>query len=74
MLLHMSTTHTPNPQQLPLLAVPEVPLQFRLDERTRRLGLVNIASVKAQLAAQEARRLARAGELLPSGRAPGRAA
>jgi hypothetical protein len=59
----MTTSHTANnrasAEQLPLLAVPDIPLQFRLDERTRRVGLANVASIKAQLHDQEARRLAR---------------
>lgn len=40
---------------LPGLAV--VPSRFRIDERTRRIGLAGIARVRAQLAEQEARRL-----------------
>ena len=44
------------PQQLSLLpARDELPLRFRLDERTRRRGLAHIAEIKAQLAARSAR-------------------
>ena len=48
-----------SPEQLPLLTLAEVPLQFRLDERTRRIGMEGVASAKVLLAAQEARRLER---------------
>jgi hypothetical protein len=44
------------PEQLSLLASVSVPLQFRLDERTRRTGLQQIALIRAQLAAQAAQR------------------
>jgi hypothetical protein len=54
------------PTQLPLLAEHDVPVQFRLNERTRRLGLANIASIKAQLAQQEARRLTRTERAHPA--------
>lgn len=46
-------------EQLPLLTIADLPLQFRLDERTRRIGLAGVASAKALLAQQEARRLER---------------
>jgi hypothetical protein len=39
-----------------LLPPTDVPLQFRLDERTRRLGLEHIARIRRQLAAQAAKR------------------
>lgn len=43
-------------EQLTLLAVDDVPVQFRLDERTRRNGLRHIAEIRRQLAAQQTRR------------------
>ena len=53
----MSTNETIDaPEQLTLLSVPSVPLQFRLDERTRRSGLQHIAELRAQIAAQAAGR------------------
>ena len=52
-------------EQLPLLSVSDMPLQFRLDERTRRIGLAGVASVKAMLAEQEARRTEREGGRQP---------
>ena len=47
---------TETPQQLDLLVEADVPLQFRLDRRTREIGLANIARLKAMLAEQAARR------------------
>jgi len=44
------------PEQLSLLATPAVPIQFRLDERTRRSGLEHVAQLRAQIAAQAAGR------------------
>jgi hypothetical protein len=49
------STNTPNdqaPTQLVLLDDPGLPLQFRLDQRTRERGLAHIAAIKAQLAAR----------------------
>lgn len=46
-------------QQLTLLPTPEVPLQFRLDEATRRRGLRHVAEIRLQL---EQRRAERAGQ------------
>jgi len=43
-------------QQLTLLPAPDVPLQFRLDEATRRRGLRHIAEIRLQLAARQATR------------------
>ena len=40
------------PEQLTLLAVSELPLQFRLDQRTRERGLAHIAAIRRQLAAK----------------------
>ena len=44
------------PEQLSLLTPVSVPLQFRLDERTRRTGLRHVAELRALLAAQAANR------------------
>jgi len=49
-------TH-PRDEQIPLPGLAVVPTRFRIDERTRRIGLAGIARVRAQLAEQEARRL-----------------
>jgi hypothetical protein len=61
----MSTTRLPTsggaierPEQLMLLPPTDVPLQFRLDERTRRRGLEHIAQIRRQLAEQAAKRQA----------------
>ena len=54
----MATKARPNTQQLRLLNAPSVPVQLRLDERTRRLGLANIAKIRAQLAEQQRHRTA----------------
>jgi hypothetical protein len=51
------------PQQLTLLTV-EIPLQFRLDERTRRSGLQHVAELRAQIARQAAARVDRPDRLL----------
>jgi len=40
--------HT-SPEQLSLLPVSELPLQFRLDHRTRQRGLAHIAAIRSQL-------------------------
>ncbi len=37
-------------EQLTLLAVSELPIQFRLDQRTRVRGLAHIAAIRRQLA------------------------
>ena len=70
----MSTNGTPNattatePEQLTLLTTSDVPLQFRIDERARRSGLAHVAALRAQVAAQAAKR-----NLSPEGkRIPGR--
>jgi hypothetical protein len=39
-------------EQLTLLHVSELPLQFRLDQRTRERGLAHIAAIRRQLAAK----------------------
>jgi hypothetical protein len=38
-------------EQLTLLSVSELPLQFRLDQRTRERGLAHIAAIRRQMAA-----------------------
>ena len=54
------------PEQLTLLSAASVPLQFRLDERTRRTGLQHVAALRAQMAAQaEARNLSTEGKRTP---------
>jgi hypothetical protein len=59
----MNTTRRPvtggdidQPEQLTLLPPTDAPLQFRLDEPTRRRGLEHIARIRRQLAAQAAKR------------------
>lgn len=49
-------TEQPAPQQLSLLPPAEVPVQFRIDEATRRRGMRHIAEIRAQLAARQADR------------------
>ena len=53
-----STPTTEAPQQLALLSAADLPLQFRLDSRTRLSGLAHIAAIKAQLAERAAARQA----------------
>ncbi len=51
------TNAEPAPEQLRLLPDPSVPVQFRLDDATRRRGLRHIAEIRAHLAAtSDARR------------------
>jgi hypothetical protein len=50
------TAATDRPEQLSLLAPSELPVQFRLDRRTRERGLAHIAQLRRQLAANAARR------------------
>mgnify|MGYP000741703999 CR=1 FL=1 len=45
-------TASSQPEQLSLLAPSELPLQFRLDRRTRERGLAHIAEIRRQLAAR----------------------
>jgi hypothetical protein len=52
----METLARPQSQQLRLLDSSSVPVQLRLDERTRRLGLAHIAKIRAQLAEQQRQR------------------
>ena len=49
-------TERSSSQQLTLLPAPDVPLQFRLDEATRRRGMRHIAEIRLQLAARQAAR------------------
>ena len=44
------------PQQLALLPAPGVPVRYQLSQRTRRIGLAGVASARALLAEQAARR------------------
>jgi hypothetical protein len=53
---------TGRPEQLSLLTTPQVPLQFRLDERTRRRGIAQVEQLRRQLAERAAQR----GEALPA--------
>ncbi len=49
------TTRTRSPQrpeQLALLEASDLPVQFRLDQRTRQLGLAHVAAIRQQLAAR----------------------
>ena len=48
--MNSSTTTAPAPQQLTLLDASDLPLQFRLDQRTRERGLAHIAAIREQLA------------------------
>jgi hypothetical protein len=52
----MATKARSDSQQLRLLDSSSVPVQLRLDERTRRLGLAHIAKIRAQLAEQQRQR------------------
>jgi hypothetical protein len=63
----MTTEHTPptgrEPQQLALLPQgDDVPVQLRLSERTRRVGLAGIAKARAILGDQARRRVEREAE------------
>jgi len=49
-------TERSSSQQLTLLPAPDVPLQFRLDEATRRRGMRHIAEIRLQLAARQVAR------------------
>ncbi len=54
----MATKARPHNQQLRLLDASSVPVKLRLDERTRHLGLAQIAKIRAQLVEQQRRRTA----------------
>jgi hypothetical protein len=47
----MSTNRMPRPEQLSLLRPSELPVQFRLDQRTRERGLAHIAELRQQISA-----------------------
>ena len=49
----MSEQHTTAPEQLSLMQPSDLPLQFRIDARTRRLGLEQIARIRAQMSARQ---------------------
>ena len=73
MMVTMTTT-TESPEQLTLLGEAAVPVQFRLDEATRRRGLAHIAEIRAQLERARAARAAGIGAAsarLPSRRPAG---
>jgi hypothetical protein len=53
----------PSTQQLTLLPAPDVPLQFRLDEATRRRGLRHLAEIRRQMAARQADRAAQRSDV-----------
>jgi hypothetical protein len=50
------TANHPQPEQLSLLAPSDLPVQFRLDRKTRERGLAHIAQIRRQLATNAARR------------------
>ena len=52
----------PGLEQLELLPAVDVPVQLRLSERTRRIGLAGVARVKAMLEEQATRRREAAAE------------
>jgi hypothetical protein len=54
----MSTRRSTH-QQLPLLDVAAVPVELRLDDHTRRVGLAGVASARAILAEGRRRRVER---------------
>jgi len=56
---------TATPEQLTLLAVSELPIQFRLDQRTRERGLAHIAAIRRQLAAKASGVSAETSEFAP---------
>jgi hypothetical protein len=70
------TTSAQTPEQLTLLPTPDVPVQFRLDEATRRRGLQHVAEIRALLAERKAARASAAAPQrpTPSPRLPRRAA
>lgn len=55
------TTNIESPEQLTLLPEAAVPVQFRLDEATRRRGLAHIAEIRAHLDRSRAQRAEQAG-------------
>jgi len=65
MMGDMTTTNAP--EQLTMLPAPQVPIQFRLDEATRRRGLQHVAAIRRML---EASARSRAHTDEPAERAP----
>jgi hypothetical protein len=65
-----STPRSDAPEQLALLDVPgpatPVPTQFQLSDRTRQLGLAQVARIRRQLQEQAARQRAQALPTLPA--------
>ena len=58
-MTNTTTPHRPleaGVEQLELLPAVDVPVQLRLSQRTRRVGLAGVARAKAALAEQAARR------------------
>jgi hypothetical protein len=53
----MATTPTPQPEQLVLLPVDDVPSRFRMSERTRRIGLAGVARSRQILEERRRERL-----------------
>ena len=53
----MATTPTPQPEQLVLLPVDDVPVRFRLSEHTRRIGLAGVARSRQILEQRRRERL-----------------
>lgn len=51
-----STTSQQHSEQLALLSEVDLPIQFKLDQRTRQRGLAHVAALRAQLAARAAAR------------------
>jgi len=54
----MTNTTTDRAEQLTLLAPAELPVQFRLDEATRRRGLAHVSQIREQLEQAKIRRQA----------------
>jgi hypothetical protein len=53
MATRLRTSRTDAPEQLSLLSDSPLPLQFRLDRRTRERGLAHIAEIRRQLAQRQ---------------------
>jgi hypothetical protein len=49
----MTEQQSTAPEQLSLMRPSDPPLQFRIDARTRRLGLEQIARIRAQMASRQ---------------------
>jgi hypothetical protein len=48
------TTPITAPEQLTMLSASDQPLQFRLDARTRKLGINQLATIRSQMQARRA--------------------